>query len=239
LLEIEGPFGFGFRSMEMGERSAAGEASFAGARATITATHMVPIPLLQAGFTLPVRDVAAAEEGHALLDVGPVAKAAVACARLEEELVFHGNRALGIEGLLTSPKSAKVMLGDWSKLGQPLEDLVKAAAALDAAGFPGPYAAALAPGLYNELFRIYEHSNVTQLEHVRQLLPAGVVKAPALTTGGVVIAAIREFASILLAQDMLAAYVGPSGANYEFVILESLCPRITMPETICVLQQGK
>jgi uncharacterized linocin/CFP29 family protein len=239
VLEIEGPLGFGFRAMEMGEHTTEGEGRFEEARATMTAPRLAAIPLLQASFTLPIRDVAAAEEGRAVLDCGPAAKAAVAVARLEEQLVFHGSKALGAAGLMTASGSQRTKLGDWSKVGQPMEDLIKAVGTLDAAGFPGPYAAALAPGLYGELFRLYEESNVTQLQHVGQLLTAGVVKAPALTSGGVVVTAVKEFASILLAQDMIAAYVGPSGASYEFVVMESLVPRIVMPESICVLEAGK
>jgi uncharacterized linocin/CFP29 family protein len=239
VLAIEGPFGFGLRTMEMGEHGTEGEAAFAEARAGMTAPRVTAIPLLKASFVLPVRDVAAAEEGRAVLDSGPAAKAAVAVARLEEQLIFQGSRALAVQGLMTARGSQRTKLGDWSKLGQPIEDLVRAASALDAAGFPGPYAAALAPGLYNELFRLYEQSSVTQLEHVRQLLTAGVVKAPALSSGGVVVTAVREFASILLAQDMIAAFVGPSATDYEFVVMESLTPRIVMPETICVLEAGK
>lgn len=103
MLEVEGPFGFGFRALEMGEHPTEGEARFDDARATMTAPRLAAIPLLQAGFTLPIRDVAAAEEGRAVLDYGPPVKAAVAVARLEEQLVFQGSKALGVAGLMTAP----------------------------------------------------------------------------------------------------------------------------------------
>ena len=179
--------------------------------------------------------MAAAEERDNPLDLAQVANAAIACARLEEAVIFQGDKALGIEGLLTVSDASRVKLGDWSKVGQPIEDLIKAVDALGGAGFPGPYAAALAPAPFNALFRVYEDSNLTQMEHVRQMITAGLAKAPTLPSGGLVSAAGKQFASILLAQDMTPAYVGPAGPNYAFVVLESLCARIPVPQAICVL----
>ncbi len=239
LLPVVGPFGLGARTLEQGERPVEAKAEYAGATATMTAPAAVPVPLLQVEFSLPLRDLAAAEERTGLLELGPAARAGIACARLEDQLLFEGQRKLGIEGLLTAKGAASIALGDWGEVGQPLEDLIKAANALDAAGFPGPYAAALAPPLYNALVRRYQQGNMTQLEHARQLISAGLVKAPALSAGGVVLAAREEFASIYLGQDMALGFIGPAGAEFEFVVLESLCPRIVVPEAVCVLSPGK
>jgi uncharacterized linocin/CFP29 family protein len=129
-----------------------------------------------------------------------------------------------------------VQLGDWWQIGQPVDDLIKASNALDAAGFPGPYTAALAPSLYNALFRRYQEASLTQLEHARLVITGGIVKAPTLAAGGVVLASLRHFASLVIGQDMTPAFVGPTPTGYEFVIMESVTPRITVPEAICVLQ---
>jgi len=239
LLDIYGPLGFGTRSLDHEERPVAAEASFGDARASMSAPQTSPIPLIYSEFTLAVREVAAAEERGSLLDLDAPARAAIACARLEDTLIFQGNRDLGIGGLLTTPGASKVRLGDWAQLGQPVDDLIKAVNALDAAGFPGPYTAALAPALYNSLFRLYERGFRTQLEHARQVISAGLVKAPTLASGGVVLASERHFASLVLAQDMTPAFVGPTAASYQFVILESLSPRITVPQAICVLETGR
>jgi len=236
LLEIYGPFGFGTRSLEHKESVVGAEASFGEARARMTAPETTPIPLIYSEFTLAIREVAAAEERGSLLDLDAPAKAAIACARLEDALIFSGNKDLGIDGLLTTPKAGKVKLGDWGQLGQPMEDLIKVVNVLDAAGFPGPYTAALAPSLFNALYQRYQEASLTQLEHARQIITAGLVKAPTLSSGGVVLAAERHFASLVLAQDMTPAFIGPSATGYDFVIVESLVPRITVPEAICVLQ---
>ena len=238
LLELSAPLGLGVRAIGKLEKPAEGEAVFHGFTATLTSAQTLPLPMLRSEFALSIRDVAAAAETGNPIDLAQVALAAIATARLEEALVFYGNPGLGIEGLMTASGAARVTQGDWSQLGQPVEDIIAVATTLGAAGFPGPYAAALSPGLYDALYRVYEDSNLTQLEHARQIITGGIVKAPALTSGGVVVAVGSQFAHLLLGQDMTAEFVGPSGTDYEFVIIESLVPRISVPQAICVLQAG-
>jgi uncharacterized linocin/CFP29 family protein len=71
------------------------------------------------------------------------------------------------------------------------------------------------------------------------VVTGGIVKTPALKQGGVIIATGRQFVHLLLGQDMTAAFVGPQGTDYEFAIVESLVPRISVPDAICVLQAPK
>lgn len=235
LLEIQGPFGLGLRTLDHKERGTSAEASFGDAKARMSAPETTAIPLIYSDFTLSIREIAALEERGSLLDLDAPAKAAIACSRLEDSLIFGGSKELQIDGLMTAPRAAKVKLGDWEQLGQPMEDLIKATNALDAAGFPGPYTAALAPSLFNALYRRYEEAGLTQLEHARQLLASGLVKAPTLASGGVVLASLRHFASLVIGMDLTPAFVGPTPTGYQFVIMESIAPRITVPEAICVL----
>jgi len=239
LLEITGPLGLGVRSVEQGERAVGGEVTFGSAKAALSAANAQPIPLLHAEFAIPIRDVAAAEERGVQLELRQAVDAAVAAAHLEDSLIFEGHKELGIPGLLNVPGAAGSKVGDWGNVGQAAEDLIAAVNKLDAAGFPGPYAAALAPALYNALFLLYPQGNLTQLDHVRQFITAGLAKAPTLKSGGVVIAAGRQFATIVMGQDMTAAFVGPAAEQYEFAILESLAPRVILPQAVCVLQAGK
>lgn len=238
LLDLSAPLGFGVNAIGKAENPVEGEATFHGATATMIGAQTLPLPLLRSEFALSLREVAAAEQTGDPINLSRVARAAIATARLEEALVFHGNTALGVEGLMSASGASRITHGDWGKLGQPIEDIIAAATTLSAAGFPGPYAAALAPGLYDALYRVYQDSSLTQLEHARQIISGGLVKAPALGSGGVVLATGRQFAHLVLGQDMTAEFVGPSGTDYEFVILESLVPRIGAPEAICVLQPG-
>jgi uncharacterized linocin/CFP29 family protein len=238
LLTTVGPLGFGVRSVDRMERSTEGEQAFRGFTATTSYAPVLPVPMLRSEFALSIRDVAAAEERGTPLDLANVALAAIALARLEDALVFRGNEEIGIPGLLNAPGVNTVGVGDWSELRQPVADLVAATRALDEAGFPGPYTAALSPPLYDELYRVYEHGPLTQLQHAQQVITGGLFKAPALAAGGVVLAVGAQFAHIILAQDMTAAFTGPAETDYAFVVVESLVPKIAVPEAVCVLGAG-
>jgi uncharacterized linocin/CFP29 family protein len=94
----------------------------------------------------------------------------------------------------------------------------------------------LAPARYNLLFRRYERGNFSEMEHVKTVATDGVYKAPNLGDGGVLLATGRQFASIVLGQDMTVGFVGPEGDRIAFTISESLVPRIRQPGGICVLE---
>lgn len=239
LLEISGPYGLGARSIDAGESDAEGQVTRGDLSASLSAASAIPIPAIRAEFTLHLRDIAAVEERSAPLYLGDAANAGIACAHLEDQLVFQGSKALGIHGLLTAAGVAKAPVGDWTKVGQAADDVIAAVNMLDEAGFAGPYAAALAPNLYNALFLRYQQGNQTQLDHVKQIVTAGLVKAPTLQKGGVLIAADKRFATIALGQDMTVGFIGPAGDRYELVVIESLCPRVLVPESVCVLEPGK
>ncbi|MFB3881613.1 MAG: family 1 encapsulin nanocompartment shell protein [Armatimonadota bacterium] len=238
LLEITGPYGFGYRAFDRGEKAAGVEVKFSDATAALSSAEIHPIPMVSAGFMLPIRDVATAEEQGIRMELSAPVNAGVAAARLEDKLIFEGSKPLGLPGLLNAPGSAKTKLGNWTDVGKAMDDLIAAVGKLDSAGFPGPYAAALAPALYNALFLRYPDSDLLQIDQARQLITGGITKAVTLKSGGVVIAVGRYFATIVMGQDMTTAYVGPSGTNYEFVIVESLAPRVIIPETICVLESA-
>ncbi len=77
------------------KRRSGNRATFHDITATATSAPVLPIPLLRAEFSLPVRDIAAAEETGNLISLAQVAIAAIAAARLEDQLIFHGNREVG------------------------------------------------------------------------------------------------------------------------------------------------
>jgi uncharacterized linocin/CFP29 family protein len=68
--------------------------------------------------------------------------------------------------------------GDWAAVERALSDVLAAVTQLDEAGYRGPYALALAPPLYNGLFRLYPGTDVSQIQHLRHLCTRGIYKAP-------------------------------------------------------------
>jgi uncharacterized linocin/CFP29 family protein len=200
----------------------------------LTVSQMLPVLLIHKTFTLGARDLASYDRDKLGLDTSAVAETAIACAKLEDELVFQG--APGMPGLLTANGANKMSLSDWAEVGTAANDIIQAVTTLDSAGFHGPYALALAPARYNLLLRRYPRGNVSEIEHVKTMASEGVFKAPNLKDGGVLLASGRQFASIVLGQDMTIGFIGPAGEDLEFSISESLALRIRQPQAIVVLE---
>jgi uncharacterized linocin/CFP29 family protein len=227
ILELEGPYGLGLKSVPLKD-----EATESG----LIAGEALPLVLLQELFDLGARDLANYEREGVTLDRSPVVDAAIATARREDGLIFNGSEELGVPGLLTVDGAGRIGLSGWDEVGAAVGDLIEAVTTLDGAGFHGPYALALAPVRYNRLFRRYERGNQTEIEHARMLVSDGIHKAPMLEDGGVLVATGRQYASLVMGQDMTVGFVGPEGDRIAFTVSESLVPRVRRPGAICVLE---
>ena len=126
-------------------------------------------------------------------------------------------------------------LSAWAEVGVAASDVIQAVTALDGAGFHGPYALALAPDRFNSTLRVYPQGSLTELDHLRSIVGGGVAKAPGLPSGGVLVAVGRQFASIIVGQDMTIGFVGPTTNTLEFTVSESLTVRVRQPRAVCVL----
>jgi uncharacterized linocin/CFP29 family protein len=224
LLEIDGPYGLGLKSVPLADEEVDDG---------VFVSDSLPVTVLQRTFSLSMRDLAAFEREPSSVDLWPLVEATRAVARMEDDIIFNGSpRAAG----LTSGASAvKVGVSDWSEVGAAQQDLISAVSALDDAGMHGPYALALAPKRYNLLLRRFETAAVSELDVVGSLASAGVVKAPALEDGGVLVQAGREFAHIVVGQDLSLGFIGPDGARLEFFVSESLAVRVLVPSAVCIL----
>jgi len=231
LLHIEGPHGLGLKGVALQDEVITPAKP---GQPEVVASATLPLALIRTTFTLSARDLASYERNGVPLDVGNLVQAAITCAQLEDELLFSGSKQLNTVGLLTVAAS-KVKLGAWEKAGDAAADMIKALTALDTAGFHGPYAVALAPSRFNLLFRRYPQGNQTEMAHLQSMVTEGIFKAPVLKDGGALLASGKQFAAIVLGQDMTVGFIGPSGGELEFSISESLAPRVRQPKSICVL----
>lgn len=225
LIHIEGPFGFGLKVIPLRDCQVADG---------ITVSPFLPLNLVTCTFFLNKRDIAAAERDNLMFDLDPVVSAATSCAEKEDGIIFSGTGET--PGLLGTKGSSSLTLMKWDKVGTAADQVITAVTRLDDAGFHGPYCLGLAPSLYNLLLRRYQQGDGTELDHVRTIVGGDVVKAPALKTGGVLLATGKRYCSIVLGQDMSMGFIGPVGAGYEFSISESLALLIRAPEAICVMR---
>jgi len=229
VLEVEGPHGIGMTSVEMGSdfycrEPEAGEAGALAGRA-------ISVPIIRKTCGLSVRRVEAAIHMSQPLDLSPVEDAAEAVARREEEFIYYGEPQFGLEGLMTARRRHDAKLGDWSKVEQALNDVLSAVDQLEQASYHGPFALAVEPKLYNDLFRRYEGTDMLQLEHLKRLCELGVYKAP--IQGAVVVD--PHVGNLVVGQDLMVGYSRNDGIHYELFVAESLVLKMQEPEAICTL----
>jgi len=232
-LEVQGPFGVGLTSVEVGEDGYCREPAPGEAGAVVS--RAVSVPMLKKSFGISIRRLEATRAMGQPLNLAAAQDAAEAVARREEEFIYYGNRDFGLDGLLTSEHRNRHNGGDWNDTQQALEDVLAAVNLLDGKGFRGPYALALSPALYNGLFRRYEGTDMLQLEHLRRLCDLGVFKAP--IDGGVLID--PRLGKVVIGQDLMAGYAGQDGIHHDLYLCESLVLTLEEPGAVCTIEAGK
>jgi len=228
-LEVDGPFGVGLTSVEVGNDYFCRQPGPEEAGAVMG--RAISVPMLRKELRLSIRRVAAYREMGQPLNRNPVEDAAEAVARREEEFVYDGQPDFRLQGLLTAEGRAHHAGGDWGNIDQALDDVLAAVNALDAQNFRGPYALALAPALYNGLFRRYAGTDMLQLEHLRRLCQRGVYKAA--IEGGVLVD--PRVGKLIIGQDLRAGYIGQDGVHYQLYVTESVVLRLDEPRAVCTI----
>jgi len=228
-LDLEGPFGLGLTVIEVGNDDYCRQPGPEEAGQILG--HAIQVPMIRKSFRLSIRRVAAHLDNGQPLDLSPAQDAAEAVAAREEELIYTGQPAFGLYGLLNMEGHQEVPGGDWTAPDRALQDVLAAATRLDDSGYRGPYALALAPALYNNLFRLYPGSDVMGLEHLRRLCTAGIYKAS--IEGGVLVD--TRVGVLILGQDLHTGYSSQDGVHYHLYVSESIVLRIDEPKAICVI----
>lgn len=228
-LEVDGPYGAGLTNLEIGNddfcrQPEPGEAGAVMGRA-------ISLPMLRKSFSLSIRRIAGYIEHGQPLDLRPVEDAAEALARREEEFVYYGQPAFNLYGLCNVPDRVELKGGDWTGQDTPLEDSIAAVTALDKNGFRGPYALAVAPDLYNGLFRHYAGTELTQVRHLARLFERGIFKAP--IEGAVVVD--PRAGDIIVGQDLRAGFSASDGVHYQMYMSESMVLKLDDPGAVCTI----
>lgn len=228
-LDLEGPYGVGLTAIEVGEDTFCREPAPGEAGAILS--RAVSVPMLRKSCRLSIRRVEAYRYLGQPLDLSPIEEAAEAVARREEELVYYGEEAFGLEGLLTAKGRHEVSGGNWGKVEQALNNVLSAVETLDEAGYHGPYALALSAPHYNQLFRRYEGTDMLQLDHLKRLCELGVYKAP--IKGAALVDA--HAGRLVLGQDIQVGFSANDGIHYHLFVSESLVFRLESAKAVCTL----
>lgn len=232
-LDVEGPYGVGLTSIEVGEEGYCRQPAPDEAGAVLS--RAITLPMLRKSFGLSVRRIEGYEAMGQPLDLRAVEDAAEAVARREEEFIYYGQPDFGVEGLLTAQGRNEVECEDWAKIEQALDDVLTSVNHLDDNGFHGPYALALSPKWYNLLFRRYEGTDMLQLEHLKRLCELGVYKAG--IEGAVLVDS--HVGRIIVGQDLMTGYSTNDGIHHQMFASESLVLMVEEPGAICSLVKKK
>ncbi len=195
------------------------------------------LPLIHRPFQVGVRGVEAFLARGEPLPLDRAGEAARLVARAEERLLFQGNDAAHVPGLLRHRGAVRLPLGDWSDPARAADDLLGALAALDAAGWSGPCALAVAPALYWKLFRPYPGTGLTPHRQLEPAFTAGIVKAPTLADAAVVVVRSPSGPRVVVGQELAVAYDGREGVFYQFSVAESVTLLQGAEGTVAVLER--
>jgi uncharacterized linocin/CFP29 family protein len=228
-LPVDGPFGLGYVASPAGNDDQRQHASHG---ATTLISRTIPVPMIFRHFTLGRRRIAAHSESGHPLDLSALSRAAMEVAAREEELIYRGDPEFGLAGLCTVESRSHLEGGDWMDVEQVLRDVLAAVTLLDGSHFHGPYALALEPRLYNNLFRRYpEGSDMLQIDHLKGLCTNGIYKTD--IPGAVLVA--PEAGALLVGEDLTVDYTFPDSAHFNFAVRESIVLRIDAPKAICTV----
>jgi uncharacterized linocin/CFP29 family protein len=212
LLDLAGPFGAGVEMVPVG----AGEDR-----------HYVPLTTIGEPFKLFWQDIEASRATGLPLDLGNAARAAMACAKAEDELVLGG---------LWEQATHAVALGDWGEAEGPLDSIVAATEALFADGFLGPYAVVLSPALYTQTQRVSRGMARMVSKLIADVADGGLFRSQLLGEGQGIVLSVGAFNfDLVVGQDLVTAYEGNEGLDHLFRVMETIALRVKRPGAICKL----
>lgn len=212
-LDLVGPFGAGTEMVPVG----VGEAR-----------KHIPLTTIEQSFMLHWRDIEASRKLGVPVELGAAAKAAMACARMEDELVLGG---------LWDAAEKGVPVGDWAKAEGPLESVVAATETLFQDGFFGPYAVVMSPDLYTHTQRVSHGMGRMVGKLMADVAEGGMFRSQLLgEMQGIVLALGTYNFDLVVGQDMVTAYEGNEGLDHNFRVLETIALRVKRAGAICKLE---
>ena len=231
ILDLYGPLGFGAYTVPLYTyEKAEGEP----VRAKIA--RQLPMSTLTREFVITVRDLELMNDGQPF-DAAPVAATVTQIALAEDRLLFHGNAAEGIEGLLNATGRQTLKLGDWDVEGQALADVSAATAHLISEGFYAPYYVVLHPARMTKLQRVYGKRGILEIELLEKQATGGVFASPMMSQDQVlIVAAQAQHIDLAVGLDMAVGFIETADLEHSFRIMETLALRIKQPGAICTLE---
>jgi uncharacterized linocin/CFP29 family protein len=193
--------------------------------------------MLYKDFILYWRDIQQAKLLGSPIDFSASANAAQQSALLEDDLIFNGSKEFHIKGIMNVKGKLSHIRSDWMESGNAFSDVVEARNKLLRMGHTGPYALVLSPELYALIHRVHQGTHVLEIDHIRELMTAGVFQSPMIKAGtGAVVDAGKQNLDLAVASDFDTVFLDQDNLNYFFRVYETIVPRIKRPTAICTLE---
>lgn len=233
-LPLYGPLGPGAQSVAVD--SSDKDESFEDGVVQTTGRKFVELVQLYEDFPLFWRDLEASERTGVPVDLSAAARAAQASAKAEDQLIFFGNKALGVDGLLTVPGSNTIKMDDWAEGQNAFANIAAGASMLVEKDMLGRLALVMGPDLYFKLQRIQPGTGVMEIDRIKSLLDGRVYRSNALAGKAVLVCAEAQYMDLTIGQDLAAAYLEMVNLNHYFRILETAALRVKNSEAIVVFE---
>lgn len=197
----------------------------------IASRRFLEIMTVYSDFSISWRDI----ENDQGAGVQAARDAAALCARREDELIFHGDAKLGVEGVFSARGINKVPISDWSKGENPTLDVVKALEVLVDKGNTGARVLVVSTDLWGKLHRIQQGTGTMEVDRVRSLVGKLFYSSRLDKNTAALVYCDPQNIDLVVGQDMITAYMGNEKMDHVFRVMETVVPRVKRPTAIAVL----
>lgn len=228
VVDIGGPRGYDFSAANLGHLEDI-DSAFAGVE---TRQRLVrPLIELKVPFTLSRQAIDDVARGSRDSDWQPLKDAALKLASAEDQMVFEGFGAAGIDGMRQlSSNPAVPMPKDAEDIPQAVAEAVEL---LRRAGVEGPYALVLGDDVYAEVAGGSD-DGFPLMRHLRNLVDCDVIWSPALK-GGIVLSLRGGDFDLYLGLDASIGYLSHDAQNVTLYFLETVAFQLQTAEALVSL----
>jgi uncharacterized linocin/CFP29 family protein len=232
IVDVRGPGGLALAAVGTGHTQSI-EAPVEGVQAA--RREVKALVELRVPFELSRQAIDDVERGAQDSDWAPLKEAARKIAFAEDRAVFEGYAAAGIEGIRQAASNTAVTLP--SKVASYPCAVAQAVSELRLAGVNGPYALLLGADAYTAVSGGSDEGYPV-LQHVRRLLDADIIWAPAIA-GGIVVSTRGGDFELNVGQDLSIGYLAHSETTVKLFLQESFTFQMLTSEAAVVLAAAK
>lgn len=234
-LPFFGPVGPGLNAAEVS--SPQKQEVFKDGFSIMEGRQLLRVPQLYEDFWLYWRDIEGSRRVGFPVDLSAARSAAQSLARREDQMIFYGVKALGLDGLMTVKGVNTQERGDWNKGENAFMSVAEAVSTLNKKGRFGKHSLVVSPDLMVALHRIQPGTGLVELERVKSLVGGRLYVSSILeANAAVLLCAQPQYLDLMVGQDISTAYTELVDLNHHLRILETAILRVKSPDAIVVFK---